>query len=105
MARYSEEIINDVRQSNDIVDVISQYVHLKRSGRNFFGLCPFHNEKTPSFSICSKRQLFKCFACGESGGIFEFVEKYVWLWNNKNGSVEKLKLRESQKEFFGDVGE
>ena len=51
MARYSEEIINEVRQSNDIVDVISQYMHLKRSGRNFFGLCPFHNEKSPSFSV------------------------------------------------------
>lgn len=51
MARYSDEVINDVRQSNDIVDVISQYVHLKRSGRNFFGLCPFHNEKSPSFQF------------------------------------------------------
>lgn len=47
--RYSDEIIDEVRQSNDIVDIISQYVHLKRSGRNYFGLCPFHNEKSPSF--------------------------------------------------------
>ncbi len=51
MARYSEEIIDEVRQSNDIVDVISQYVNLKRSGRNYFGLCPFHNEKSPSFFL------------------------------------------------------
>ena len=49
MARYSDEIIDEIRQSNDIVDVISQYVRLKRSGRNYFGLCPFHNEKSPSF--------------------------------------------------------
>ena len=53
MPRYSDEIIEEVRQSNDIVDIISQYVHLKRSGRNYFGLCPFHNEKSPSFSIFS----------------------------------------------------
>ena len=51
MPRYSDEIIDEVRQTNDIVDIISQYVHLKRSGRNFFGLCPFHNEKSPSFSV------------------------------------------------------
>ena len=54
MARYSEEILNEVRQANDIVDVISQYVHLKRSGRNYFGLCPFHSEKSPSFFCFSR---------------------------------------------------
>ena len=75
MARYSEEILEDIRQSNDIVDVISQYVHLKRSGRNFFGLCPFHNEKSPSFSVSPDKQIFHCFGCGVGGNIFTFISK------------------------------
>ena len=73
MARYSDEVINDVRQSNDIVDVISQYVHLKRSGRNFFGLCPFHNEKSPSFSVSPDKKIFHCFGCGVGGNVFSFI--------------------------------
>ena len=64
MARFSEELIEEIRSSNDIVDVISQYVILKRSGRNFFGLCPFHNEKSPSFSVSPDKQIFHCFGCG-----------------------------------------
>lgn len=79
MARYSEEIINDVRQSNDIVDVISQYIHLKRSGRNFFGLCPFHNEKSPSFSVSPDKQIFHCFGCGVGGNVITFVSKIEGL--------------------------
>lgn len=75
MIRYSEEILNEVRQSNDIVDVISQYIHLKRSGRNFFGLCPFHNEKSPSFSVSPDKQIFHCFGCGVGGNVFTFVSK------------------------------
>lgn len=79
MARYSEEIINEVRQSNDIVDVISQYMHLKRSGRNFFGLCPFHNEKSPSFSVSPDKQIFHCFGCGVGGNVITFVSKIEGL--------------------------
>ncbi len=79
MARYSEEIINEVRQSNDIVDVISQYVHLKRSGRNFFGLCPFHNEKSPSFSVSPDKQIFHCFGCGVGGNVITFISKIEGL--------------------------
>ena len=75
MARYSEETLNDIRQSNDIVDVISQYVHLKRSGRNYFGLCPFHNEKSPSFSVSPDKQIFHCFGCGVGGNVITFVSK------------------------------
>ena len=75
MARYSDEIINEVRQANDIVDIISQYVHLKRSGRNFFGLCPFHNEKSPSFSVSPDKQIFHCFGCGVGGNAFTFISK------------------------------
>lgn len=79
MARYSEEILNEVRQSNDIVDVISQYVHLKRSGRNYFGLCPFHNEKSPSFSVSPDKQIFHCFGCGVGGNVITFVSRIEGL--------------------------
>lgn len=75
MARYSDEIIDEIRQSNDIVDVISQYVRLKRSGRNYFGLCPFHNEKSPSFSVSPDKQIFHCFGCGVGGNVFTFLMK------------------------------
>jgi DNA primase len=75
MARYSDELIDDIRKSNDIVDVISQYVNLKRSGRNFFGLCPFHNEKSPSFSVSPDKQIFHCFGCGVGGNVIHFVSK------------------------------
>ena len=75
MPRYSDEIIDEVRQTNDIVDIISQYVHLKRSGRNFFGLCPFHNEKSPSFSVSPDKQIFHCFGCGVGGNVFTFLTK------------------------------
>lgn len=75
MQRYSDEIIEEVRQTNDIVDVISQYVHLKRSGRNYFGLCPFHNEKSPSFSVSPDKQIFHCFGCGVGGNVYTFLTK------------------------------
>ena len=75
MARYSEEIIEEVRQNNDVVDVISQYVHLSRKGRNYFGLCPFHNEKSPSFSVSPDRQIFHCFGCGVGGNVYTFLMK------------------------------
>ena len=75
MARYSEEIIEQVRQNNDVVDVISQYVHLTRKGRNYFGLCPFHNEKSPSFSVSPDRQIFHCFGCGVGGNVYSFLMK------------------------------
>ncbi len=75
MARYSDELIEEIRQNNDIVDVISQYVHLKRSGRNFFGLCPFHNEKSPSFSVSPDKQIFHCFGCGVGGNVYSFLMK------------------------------
>ena len=73
--RYSDEILNEVRENNDIVEVISQYVHIKRSGRNYFGLCPFHNEKSPSFSVSPDKQIFHCFGCGVGGNVFTFISK------------------------------
>ena len=75
MIRYSDEIIEEVRQNNDVVDIISQYVHLTRKGRNYFGLCPFHNEKSPSFSVSPDRQIFHCFGCGVGGNVYTFLMK------------------------------
>ena len=75
MVRYSEELIEEVKNSNDIVDVISQYVNLKRRGRNFFGLCPFHKEKSPSFSVSPDKQIFHCFGCGAGGNVIHFISK------------------------------
>lgn len=75
MVRYSDELIDEIRNKNDIVDVISQYVTLKRSGRNFFGLCPFHKEKSPSFSVSPDKQIFHCFGCGVGGNVFHFLQK------------------------------
>lgn len=73
--KISDEIIQRVKDENDIVDVISETVKLKRSGRNHQGLCPFHSEKTPSFSVSSDKQIYKCFGCGEAGNVITFVMK------------------------------
>lgn len=73
--KIPEEIIEKVKEENDIADVISDYIKLKRSGRNFSGLCPFHNEKSPSFSVSEDKQIFKCFGCGEAGNVISFIMK------------------------------
>ena len=74
--RYSDDIIEEVRMKNDIVDVVSQYVKLTRRGSSYFGLCPFHNEKTPSFSVTPSKQMYYCFGCGAGGNVFNFVMEY-----------------------------
>ena len=71
--RYPREIIDEVRMQNDIVEVISQYVPLKQKGNSYFGLCPFHNEKTASFSVNSEKQFYYCFGCGAAGNAFSFL--------------------------------
>lgn len=74
--KIPEQIIERIKEENDIVDVISENVKLKKSGRNFSGLCPFHNEKSPSFSVSQDKQIYKCFGCGEAGNVISFVMKY-----------------------------
>lgn len=93
MVRYNEELIEEIKNRNDIVDVISQYVTLKRSGRNFFGLCPFHKEKTPSFSVSPDKQIFHCFGCGEGGNVIHFLSK-----------IENIDFKESIETLANKAG-
>ena len=74
--RYSEEVIDNVRNANDIVDVIGQYVKLQKKGANYFGLCPFHGEKTASFSVSPGKQIYYCFGCGAGGNVITFLMEY-----------------------------
>ena len=73
---YPEELIEEVRQKNDIVDVLSGYVKLQKKGSSYFGLCPFHNEKSPSFSVSRQKQMYYCFGCGAGGNVFTFLMEY-----------------------------
>ena len=73
---YPEEIVEEVRSRNDIVDVISGYVKLQKKGSNYFGLCPFHNEKSPSFSVSPQKQMYYCFGCGAGGNVITFLMEY-----------------------------
>ena len=91
MIRYSDELIDEIKNNNDIVDVVSQYVHLKRSGRNYFGLCPFHNEKSPSFAVSPDKQIFHCFGCGVGGNVIHFISKIEGI--NFRESLELLAER------------
>ncbi len=75
MAFYSDDVIENVKAASDIVDVVSGYVNLKRKGNNYFGLCPFHKEKTGSFSVSAEKQIFHCFGCGEGGNVIRFIMK------------------------------
>ncbi len=107
MPFYSEELIDQVRDSNDIVDVISQYVHLTKKGSSHFGLCPFHNEKTGSFSVSGPKQMFYCFGCGEGGNVISFIMKYEnmtfpeameYLANRANIELPKSQMTEEQRQ-------
>ena len=74
--RYSDDLIEEIRLKNDIVDVIGGYVKLQRKGSSHFGLCPFHNEKSPSFSVSPQKQMYYCFGCGAGGNVFTFIMDY-----------------------------
>ncbi len=73
---YDDQIKDEVRSRSDIVDVVGQYVHLTKKGANYVGLCPFHNEKTGSFSVSPQRQMYHCFGCGVGGDVFKFIQEY-----------------------------
>ena len=89
--RLPEKFLDEVIARNDIVDVVSEYVHLTPQGANYFGLCPFHSEKTPSFSVSRSKQIYHCFGCSKGGGVISFVmdvENITFL-----EAVEKLAAR------------
>ncbi|MBI5679103.1 MAG: DNA primase [Planctomycetes bacterium] len=86
-----QEKIAEIQQASDIIQIISEHVHLKQSGRNFLGLCPFHSEKTPSFTVNPEKKLFKCFGCGEGGTVFQFIMKQEGV-----DFVEAVKLAASK---------
>lgn len=87
MPKYSDELLNDIFSQNDIVDYVSQYVKLKKNGRDYTGLCPFHKEKSPSFHVNQEKQLFHCFGCGAGGNLVQFVMRSEGL-----DFVEAVKL-------------
>ena len=73
---YSDDVIEEVRSRNDVVDLIGNYIKLTKKGSSYFGLCPFHNEKSPSFSVSRDKQMYYCFGCGAGGNVFTFVMEY-----------------------------
>ena len=104
MNRISENIIEQIRVSADIVDVISTYIELKKKGKNFFGLCPFHNEKTPSFSVNQDKQIYKCFGCGAGGGVINFVmdvDNIDFVTATKKlASMYNIEIEEDEKDTY-----
>lgn len=77
---YASEVIDEVVSRSDIVDIISGYIKLKKNGSSYVGLCPFHNEKSPSFSVSPGKQLYHCFGCGVGGNVITFVMEYEKLY-------------------------
>ena len=96
---YSEEALNEIRARTDIVEVVSGYVLLKQSGNTYKGLCPFHAEKTPSFTVSAEKQLFYCFGCGAGGDVFSFVMK---IENMNFGDAAKMLADKAGVTLFQD---
>src|SRR3982750_746573 len=103
----TQNTIQQILGRLDIVDVIGQFVKLKRRGANYLGLCPFHNEKTPSFTVSPSKEIFKCFGCGKSGNSisfimehekFSYVEALRWLANRYNIEIEETETSAEQKQ-------
>ncbi len=113
MARISQAVIDRVRDTADIVEVVSQYVDLKKRGRNYFGLCPFHHEKTPSFSVAPDKNIYHCFGCGAGGSAINFLMEYekitfveaVKKLGDRYGIEVELDQDDSSKEFFSQLYE
>ena len=78
MPLYSENLIEEVRSKSNIADVVSGYVKLQKKGNSYFGLCPFHNEKTPSFSVTPGKEMYYCYGCGAGGDVFSFLMTVTW---------------------------
>ena len=93
MPHFSDEFLEEGRSRNDIVDLIGQYVQLKKKGSTWFGLCPFHNEKTASFSVSRQKQMYYCFGCGAGGNVLTFLREY-----------ENLSFREAVEELAERAG-
>lgn len=91
-------LVNEIIQKTDIVDIVSEYVSLERKGRNYFGLCPFHDEKTPSFSVSPEKQIFHCFSCGVGGNVVRFIEKieHIPYRESVNRLANRLNINISQ---------
>lgn len=100
MPYYSDDLIEEVVSQNDIVEVVSEYVTLKKSGRNYMGLCPFHREKSPSFCVSIDKQIFKCFGCSEGGNVISFIMKIENLdfWDSIEMLAERANIDTSRYE-------
>ena len=82
-----DEVIEEIRERADIIEVISDHMTLKKAGRNYKGLCPFHQEKTPSFMVSPEKQLFHCFGCGVGGNTFTFLMRYEQIWCHQPSDI------------------
>ena len=113
VARIPQDTIDRIRDSADIVDVVSRHVDLTKRGRNFFGLCPFHNEKTPSFSVAPDKGIYHCFGCGNGGSALNFImeiEKISFVeavtqLGKELGIEIEFSGRDDSSEFFGKLYE
>ncbi|UKI27007.1 MAG: CHC2 zinc finger domain-containing protein [Bacilli bacterium] len=112
MAYINNEVVNEIRNKTDIVDVISKYVNLTKKGKNYFGICPFHDDHSPSMSVSPDKQIYTCFSCGASGNVFTFVADYekisfheaVRLLGEKVGiEVGKSITSDAKKDDYFDI--
>ena len=97
--QISQELIEKIKEQNDIVEIVSEDIRLKKNGRNFIGLCPFHNDRSPSFTVSHEKQIYKCFSCGEAGNVITFVMKY-----KKMNFVEAVKYLGDKAGISIDTG-
>ena len=101
---YPDELVEEIREKNDIVSVVGEYVKLTRKGGSYFGLCPFHNEKSPSFSVSRQKQMYYCFGCGAGGNVITFIMEYendsITLYNGETIILSKDKYSEFVKIYM-----